>query len=584
MKQRSLLWCPAVLILLVAAAFRLHALNWDGGIGAHPDERHVVGVAEWLRWPDRLNPFGADPSFAYGHLPVYLLALAGAGSGGGDLLLLGRGLAALFDLGTVALSLALARRLFGFRVGLLSAASIALAVQHIQQSHFFTPDRPLTAFSVAALLFAVRMAEGSRLSDTVLAGACAGLAIGSKASAALLVLPLIAACCAGSTGRASGWRRLGVAAAMALLAFAMTNPFALLAAPTYGRNLAQQMAIAQGSLDVPYTRQFHGTVPYIYPVVQQLRWAMGWVPGIVAFSGLAWTLYCAVRRSPGKGEWVVLAWTVPALAFSGGLYAKYPRYWLPVTPVLATFGARWILSVGDRTAKLLSVALRNTRRAGATDRLGAVAAALVVLVPALLRAGAFAGMYLRPHPWVAASRWFNEQVPPGAVIAVEAWDHPLPVETGAYDVRVVSIFDEDTPAKWERISRSLAEADYLVIASRRGYATLARWADRYPASATYYELLFAGQLGFRPVACFERYPQLGRIALCDAPESELGFAAPAPCRSVNVCRGSTGRLDESFVVYDHPRTIVFHRTATSPDPEEMWRMLRSTLYASEDTG
>ena len=47
-----------LLLILVAAALRFYGLDWDGGIGAHPDERHVVGVAESLRWPARLNPFG----------------------------------------------------------------------------------------------------------------------------------------------------------------------------------------------------------------------------------------------------------------------------------------------------------------------------------------------------------------------------------------------------------------------------------------------------------------------------------------------------------------------------------------------
>ncbi|MCK4470704.1 MAG: hypothetical protein KAW49_02850, partial [Anaerolineae bacterium] len=64
----------AVLILILAAVLRFYGLDWDGGIGAHPDERYIVGVAESLRWPGRLNPFDVAPGYSYGHLPLYLLA------------------------------------------------------------------------------------------------------------------------------------------------------------------------------------------------------------------------------------------------------------------------------------------------------------------------------------------------------------------------------------------------------------------------------------------------------------------------------------------------------------------------------
>ena len=58
------------MILLLAAALRFYGLDWDGGLGAHPDERYIVGVAEGLRWPDRVNPLEVAPDFAYGHLFV----------------------------------------------------------------------------------------------------------------------------------------------------------------------------------------------------------------------------------------------------------------------------------------------------------------------------------------------------------------------------------------------------------------------------------------------------------------------------------------------------------------------------------
>ena len=527
------------LLLLAAAALRFYGLDWDGGLGAHPDERYVVGVAEALRWPDRLNPFDIAPNFAYGHLPLYLLALTGKLVHGVDPLLVGRALAALFDLGTVALTFALGRRVYGEYIGLLAATFVALMVLHVQQAHFYTADAPLAFFVLGALLFAVRLAERGQPPDAWLAGAWAGLALGTKFSVALLLLPLGAALAGNPAPALPGqwwtrWKhRLGCGVA-ALVAFALSNPFALLSFPTFWRNVAEQAAIARGLLDVPYTRQFHAAWPYLYPVVQQLRWGMGWPLGLVAFGGLAYAVWLAVREPPRRVEWVLLAWALPFFAFAGALYTKFPRYLLPLTPLLAIYAARL---------------LANLNRL-----LVAVHLALVVV-----HCSFFFGLYRSPHPWQTASEWLYDHAGRGSVVAVEQWDHPLPLDATGYDVRELSIFDKDTTEKWEVMTGTLAEADYVVIASRRGYGTLARWPERYPLTARYYQHLFESRLGFEPVACFGRHPRLGALALVDDPTAGLNFALPGLCQPTTPFVLRLGRLDESFVVYDHPQVVILRR-------------------------
>ena len=52
-------------------------------------------------------------------------------------------------------------------------------------------------------------------------------------------------------------------------------------------------------------------------------------------------------------------------------------------------------------------------------------------------------------------------------------------------------------------------------------------------SSQYYRMLFAGDLGYRPVAEFTAYPRLGGLVIRD------------------------DNADESFSVYDHPHVLVF---------------------------
>jgi 4-amino-4-deoxy-L-arabinose transferase-like glycosyltransferase len=533
-----------LLLLLAAAALRFYGLDWDGGIGANPDERYLVGVAEGLRWPERLNPFAVSPDLAYGHLPVYLLAALRLAGPGADLLFVGRALAALFDVGTVALTFALGRRVWSRRAGLLAAAFVALMTLHVQQAHFYTADAPLAFFGVGTLLFAARLARGGRARDAWLAGVWAGLAMGTKSSAALLALPLGAACIAVPVEANGRWRCVLRVVAGAGAAFALTNPFALLAFPTFWRNVAREGAIARGLLDVPYTRQFHATWPYVYPVLQQLRWGMGWPLGLAAFGGFFYAVWRALRRPVTAGEWVLVAWALPFFLLTGALYTKFPRYWLPATPVLALYAARLLVALYRRSRRL------------------SLSLAFLSLVYSFLACLAFISMYRAPHPWLTASAWIRQNVEPGAVIAVEQWDHPLPVGTdddydGVYDVSELPVFDADTPEKRAAMDAALAEADVVIVASRRGYGTLARWPERYPMTARYYGTLFAGDLGFEPAACFGRFPRLGPLALRDDPTAGLDFSLPGACWPGAFLR--LGRLDESFVVYDHPQVVIFRR-------------------------
>lgn len=585
MRNQPLAWALLALVLVVAGSVRFTALDWDGGIGAHPDERYVVGVAEGLRWPDRMSPFDVDPAYAYGHLPVYLLWIGMGLAPAADPLLVGRVLAAALDLCTVGITFALGRRAFGPLAGVTASSLVGLMVLHVQSAHFYIADVPLAMFCAGALVFAVRLCKAGRWHDAVAAGVLAGLAAASKISGLLLVLPLGVACALGPGGPRERSKRLLASGVAALAAFVVAGPFAVVSLPTFARNVMHQAGISRGVVDVPYTRQYHATWPFLYPIVQQLRWGLGWLPGLAAFAGLAQAGMRAFGKRCGRAEWVLLAWTLPYLAFVGALYAKFPRYLLSLSPMLAVYGAVLVIGrgreadAGNGIGGVRDVVPR-VRSARQWRRL----ALAIVLGAAALRCMAFVRMYSSPHPWVQATRWFAQHAPAGSTVAVEEWDHPLPIGMDEYDSSVLPVFDEETPGKWAEIAEAVGGADYVVIASRRGYATLARWPERYPDTGEYYRQLFTGGLGFEPVACFERHPFLGPFTLADDPTASLAFSLPAICGDAeSESRPGAGgllqrilrisRLDESLVVYDHPRAIVFRRSGSTPTAAETRTML-----------
>ena len=190
-----------VAILVAAVLLRTYGLDWDQGQHAHPDERWIAMVAPAIKWPalskdlldprrSTLNPLwipdgdggGTIRNFAYGHLPLYLHALAGhtlsslgewlaqraperqdlanelhAYGDYGGINRAGRALSVLFDLGTIYLAFLIGRDVYGKRTGLLAAALVSLAVSHIQLAHFSTFDVMTTFFITLTVYGSVRV-------------------------------------------------------------------------------------------------------------------------------------------------------------------------------------------------------------------------------------------------------------------------------------------------------------------------------------------------------------------------------------------------------------------------------------------
>ena len=117
-----------VLILLVAAAFRFIGLdNFPTPRGATPPGLEHDEVAHWLINQDILaGQHAIYFTEAYGHEALYHYLQAGFGALVGDHALALRLPSAYFGILLVAVSYALARRLFGLRVALWSAAFLAV--------------------------------------------------------------------------------------------------------------------------------------------------------------------------------------------------------------------------------------------------------------------------------------------------------------------------------------------------------------------------------------------------------------------------------------------------------------------------
>jgi YYY domain-containing protein len=140
-------------------------------------------------------------------------------------------------------------------------------------------------------------------------------------------------------------------------------------------------------------------------------------------------------------------------------------------------------------------------------------------------------------PIVAFESTWDDVVPVG-MDGYGRFDNPdTAYGEGFYGESNLDLYAEDDPGKFDLLTETLAKSDYIVSSSNRVYGSTERMPSRYPATNEYYRRLFAGQLGFREIADITSFPSLGPFTVDDQ------------------------SAEEAWHVYDHPRVVVWEKTA-----------------------
>ncbi len=594
-----------LLILGSALLLRLHGLDWDQGHLLHPDERFQLMVAvDRIRTPEHLtdlldprrspwNPRSAGPdgfpqTFAYGALPLYFLEstswltdqlLHAVGIEPGTvrdlyraLAFRGRFLTALIDVVGLFFAMLIAWRAFGRAAASITGLLIGFSVVTIQQAHFFVVDPWATTFGVATLWATVNLAETGSRRWAALAGAFYAAALACKVSMWPLAVPIGIALlwCGSRVGFSNAVPDLPnlvrnlvtrtpwtVLLASTVITFAVLEPYTLLDPGSTLRDIVREWEIAQGRFDVPYTRQYVGTVPIVYQLEQLFRWGLG--PAFAALSVFvivreARKLVAAIvslrlrvpatdshgfteRQRALVTRLLLLSWILAYGLTAWTAETKYLRYSLPLVAPLA-------ILVAGTSGEWLERSSSRWQRAGVS------LAVLLVLGATAAWAGAFSTIYRHPHTRVQASYWIVSHVPPGSVLGVEHWDDRLPLSvTGIspdqrYRFVTLALYDDRPPEEAFRyLAARLSEVDYIVLSSDRLARSIPRLPWRYPVTSEYYRLLDQGALGFRLVYEAEQESRLGALRLGDL------------------------EADESFTVYDHPRVRIYQKVRQLSEDE-----------------
>lgn len=562
-------------------------LNLRSGGKRYPWGALPVYIARSAAWVADVVAPAFNPRYTKGY---YLAEYTGAQ-------MVGRTMASIFDLLSVVLVFLIARRLYSARAALIAAALVALAVTHIQIAHFYITEPFMVVFMLSALYFSVRLMQRPTWWAATFAGLFIGLSVASKVTSALIFAMVIAAVLLRAAYRRRS-RTLGaemgdpvgvrpashrerdmsfgrhaqrglllviIAAIFSVVGFAIAEPYVLwqfdfanwrgpnlqesfrsfFEANPWGKVVLEEAATQGGQADLPYTRQYIGTVPVLYQFEQFLFWGVGVVPGLIMLAGLVVAFWMAFKRRPA--EVILLSFGIPYFLTILLGETKWMRYMLPLVPIFAILAAGMLVRGGD-WAKA-----RWPRRAG--DRGLSVRALQRGLFPSLtalailfafLWSVAFYNIYTKDHTRVRAGQWASNNIPPGSTISFESWDRDLPflsgVRTGGeYEFKLY----DDRPIQDEflYITDMLDKLDYIGITSNRLYGSIPRLPWRYPVQTQFYQLLYAEKLGFVLEHTEQTMPEIFGMQFDDQ------------------------LADESFSVYDHPRVDIFRKVTTLTDDQ-----------------
>ncbi len=495
-----------VAIVVLALVIRLFGLNWDSGFHLHPDERMIIMTSQNLS-PTNLNP----KFFAYGSFPLYLLKFVSSLFSYDSYQLMpfvGRPVSALADTIVVILIYKICLSLFkSSKTALISAFIYAISVLPVQLSHFYAVDTLLNLFVWLTLSSLISLKQKPSFKQVILTCLCFSLAVTTKISAIILVLPFFLV----FVSQLRSHLKLYLIAPLAILFFCFIfEPYAFLDFDTFIRQIKEQQAMTKDAFVFPYTLQYVGTLAYLHPLKNIFLWGFGPV-----FSILALTAFPKFLKKINFPKIILLSFVLTYFLVTGRFAVKFMRYYLLLYPFLAILAA---LSL----QKLKPIFY-------------------LLFLPQIFWLLAFLSIYTQPNTRLQATTWLLDHVPAGSTIAREHWDDGIPLGYHDYQYLELPLYEPDSDQKWQAINQDLASSDYLIIASHRLYLPLSKLTDCsvlprhrcYPQTQKYYQQLFSGQLNYQLVKQFQVQPCLFGLCLNDL------------------------SADESFTVYDHPPVFIF---------------------------
>ncbi|MDE3090640.1 MAG: glycosyltransferase family 39 protein [Chloroflexota bacterium] len=525
-----------IAILAMGLALRLWGIGFGLPFMFDVDESRPVNSAlqilntgnldpGFFIWPSFLMYLNAAVYFVYflfnsargsfvpfGDLPYVDIEGIGIGMApSGDLMLLGRGLTAIFGVLSIVVVFLIANRIReGKWAGWFAALLLAIESINVRQSHFIRPDVIATFFALVAFYFALRILDEPRLKYYILAGIAAGLAAGTKYNLAIIVVSIATVHLIKYGVRSPLRGEIWIAAAASMLTFFCSTPYAVL----NWRQFISSGIVQDVNAYLPGDALSVNASIVWY---SNLLWSSLGIAVLLAIGG---AVHILVRRD--KKGIAILTFLAVYLVFINSFIAHVDGNMLPAIPFLCVLAGLFI-----ETSYNFLQRQSITRRKW-VGALVAVFLVLLVLPPLSVTATNDYRISLQDGRYTA-NEWISQNLASGSRVALESWS-PY-VDRHKFALASFGLMVDHTP-DWY-VSNGF---EYLVF-SQGSYGRSQTNPERYAALAPRYD------------AFFSRFTQVARFDDNDFEIRIFKTDARLPAHRVGARFGDNGNLIE-LVGYD----------------------------------
>ncbi len=498
--RRQGMFYSLVLIILLSAGFiRYQGITFGLPLAPHPDELLIINKASSIVKNADFNPH----FFNYPSLFIYMQsALIKAQYEVGEMtgkeysftaidrsatFVLGRLLTLVLSLGTIYIVYVIGTVLFDRTAGLVSTLFIAFSFLHITHSYVATVDSPMVFWAMLAFLMSARIfLHGPQAGYYILNGIFIGLAIGTKYTAFIALVPLIYAHLyrhAFSIKTIFDRNVMLVFLALAL-AFIISTPYAIMDFQKFYTDILWE---ARHYAETGHPGYEAASTSYL-AYGSHLLHGFGLIPIIISFLGLVHLI-----RNNTLTALLVLLFPLSFFLFVGSYKVCFERNLLIAIPFLSLFaGYGTAAAFQSYFAKVNYCAIKVRKKQSVTlltDKNFYLSLILVTAGLAVLYGIYSQGLKSYEHMknislpntiWIS-TKWIEGNIPPGSKIALDYYT-PRPDKT---------LFKLDYSGLCGLAKKSnLERYDYLVASSGDYGRFFMKREEKYEQVVKNYETIF----------------------------------------------------------------------------------------------
>jgi len=560
-----------IIILLMAFSLRVFGLNWDQGNHLHPDERFLTMVSTDIKIPQNifqyfdtknspLNPANNNYDFfVYGTFPLLISRTVAEIldlTSYDQIFLVGRVLSAIFDSFTVLLIFLISLKIFKKNnIAIFGAFLYSICIFPIQQSHFFTVDSFTVFFFTLTILLIIS-------NKSLLSGLIFGITLANKTSVGITLPVLLLFIFIKNKNPSfnnikvfrkkitNGFLSCCLFLFFMFIGFRIFQPYAfngfIKLSPNFISNIKEASQMITGQIDYPPNVQWKKTIPIIHPLLNLFFVGLGPVTFLLLIFGLIKIF--RNRQLIKQPKILFLLLICSTIFFYHSLQlAKYMRYFYPIYPIFSVFTGYGLSLLNHRLLKLCF--LIN----------------IFIIIT-------FLNIYTKPHSRYQSSEWICKNIDDNSTLSSELWDDSLPLNSPScinksYLRQELSLYDTDSPQKWEKTTKQLDKIDYIILSSNRLWGSIPKFSERYPISSSFYKDLFDGNSDFKLIKRIYSYPGfslpfmnkcilIGPSVYPYKTTKNNFFEVDNLCNSPGIYFRDDS-AEESFTVYDHPQINIF---------------------------